>query len=96
MKRVYISGGITGVENYKESFSKKQTELEKNGFEVINPALLGNIMPKSASWEEYMIICVDLLCMCDYICMLCGWEKSEGAKAELKFSALNNIPQLPF
>lgn len=91
MKRIYISGGITGIDNYEELFKQKQIEIEKQGYEVVNPALLGEIMPKSATWQEYMDICIPLLKMCDSIHMLDGWEKSKGANEELKFAVTNGL-----
>ena len=91
MARVYISGGITGVENYEEIFKKKQEELEKKGYEVLNPAKLGLIMPKSATWQEYMNLCIPMLEMCDMIFMLDGWEKSKVATEELKHAVSKNI-----
>ena len=96
MKRIYISGGITGVDNYEELFKQKQIEIEKQGYEVINPALLGGIMPKSATWKEYMNICIPLLKMCDSIHMLENWEKSKGATEELRFATDNGIKQVFF
>ena len=38
--KVYISGKITGNENYREEFAKAQAELEKDGHIVLNPAVL--------------------------------------------------------
>lgn len=91
MKKVYISGGITGVDNYKEIFDKKQKELEKYGFSVINPAKLDLIMPKESTWQEYMDICIPLLKMCDCIHMLPNYDKSKGAMEELIFAKENGI-----
>jgi hypothetical protein len=91
MSRVYISGGITGVSNFKELFKNKQIELEGLGYETVNPAELDYVMPKTATWQEYMSICIPLLKMCDYIVMLENWEKSKGATAELEFANKNGI-----
>ena len=59
--KVYISGAITGVENYKEQFDKAQKELEKQGFEVINPTLFDKAMPENTTYEEYMKLNKDQL-----------------------------------
>ena len=91
MSRIYISGPITGVENYKEIFSKKQLELEKLGNEVVNPSLLHLIMPKSSTWQEYMDICIPLLKLCDKITMLKGYENSKGSCEELRYALQNGI-----
>ena len=91
MSRIYISGPITGVENYREIFLKKQLELEKLGNEVVNPSLLYLIMPSSSTWQEYMDICIPLLKLCDKITMLKGYENSKGACEELKYALQNGI-----
>ena len=57
--RVYISGPITGTDDYMERFERKQRELEDLGYKVVNPALLGTILPDDMKYEEYMKI--DLL-----------------------------------
>ena len=36
--RIYISGGITGGENYREAFEKAHEKLTKGGHDVINPS----------------------------------------------------------
>lgn len=37
-KRVYISGGITGVDDYESKFEQAEKHLISEGFNVINPA----------------------------------------------------------
>ena len=83
--RIYISGGISGVENYKEKFNAAQRELEQNGNEVINPALYGETLPK-LMYEEYMRIGLNFIDMCDAVYMLKGWEKSRGANREYGYA----------
>lgn len=80
--KIYISGKITGTTDYMERFAKVQKILEDMGHEVINPALLEIIMPKSSTWEDYMSICYPMVDMCDGICMIQGWENSRGARIE--------------
>lgn len=53
--RIYISGGISGVENYRDAFSKAHKELTEDGHDVINPAFYADALPK-LSYEEYMKI----------------------------------------
>lgn len=43
--RVYISGSITGTDDYMERFSKAEKELEAQGFGVINPAKVNAQLP---------------------------------------------------
>ena len=83
--RIYISGGITGVENYREVFKKAHEELAKDGHDVINPALYADSLPK-LSYEEYMKVGLHFLNMCDAIYMLKGWQKSCGANREYGYA----------
>lgn len=38
--RIYISGGITNVPDYKAKFHKAEMDLKAKGYEVINPTVL--------------------------------------------------------
>lgn len=79
MKRVYISGPITGIENYKELFGNAENKIKYMGYEVINPA---RIEFDCLSWDEYMKVDLELLEMCDAVVMLEGWKNSPGACVE--------------
>ena len=83
--RIYISGGITGVENYRETFSRAHEELTKGGHDVINPAFYADTLPK-LSYEEYMKLGLHFLNMYDAIYMLKGWQKSCGANREYGYA----------
>lgn len=82
-KRLYLSGPITGVDDYFERFQRAFLALEEAGYNVINPAPLYQVMPDDATYEEYMQICMDLLDMADVIVQMPGWEKSCGCNREL-------------
>lgn len=84
LMRIYVSGGITGVEDFKEKFAKAKEELEKQGYEVINPAIIE--LPKSCTWEDYMNICIPMLELADGIFMLNNWKKSSGACTEYGYA----------
>ena len=83
--RIYISGGITGVENYREAFEKAHEKLTKGGHDVINPSFYADALPK-LSYEEYMKVGLYFLSMCDAIYMLKGWENSRGANREYGYA----------
>ena len=83
--RIYISGGISGVENYKEKFNAAQKELKEQGHEVINPSAFDELLP-NLTYEEFMKFDIFLLNMCDAIYMLKGWEKSRGANREYGYA----------
>ena len=78
--RVYISGPITGVKDYKFNFATAAQILESKGFEVINPAALD--LGEDATWADYMRRDIAALTTAHYIKMLPGWEKSRGAVIE--------------
>lgn len=84
MKKVYISGKITGIDNHAELFSSAELELKSMGFHPINPVTINHEHDKS--WESYMKEDIKALCDCTGIYMLRNWKKSTGAKIEYKIA----------
>lgn len=84
-KIVYLSGGITGKENYKEDFACAEQFLVNKGFCVLNPARLDEVSTE-LSYEQYMKLCYTLIDICDVVFMMSGWKKSRGANAELLYA----------
>lgn len=85
-KRVaYISGGITGVKNYREIFDQAEKELKELGYIVINPAKIEDCLPPVFSWDEYMTLCYPMIDLSDDIFFLDNWEDSKGALCEYNF-----------
>lgn len=80
MKKIYISGAISNNPNYKADFETAAQIVETVGFEVINPAGLGEI--PAGSWADYMRRDIKLLMDCDGVYMLPGWHESKGAQIE--------------
>jgi hypothetical protein len=91
MSRIYISGAITGTSDFRERFLKAEKKLIECGWETVNPARLNDIMPKDATYNEYMKMSFELLSMCDTIYMLKGWEESKGANREYGFAVARGI-----
>lgn len=83
--KVYISGGITNVENYKEHFDRVEKELKAKGHEVINPTSFDELLPQ-LTYEEYMKLDLCLLDLCEAIYMLKNWKKSFGANREYGYA----------
>lgn len=84
--KVYISGGITGVDDYMTHFSKAESKLIEDGYSVVNPAKVNGMLPQDTDYEEYMKMSMCMLDMCDYICMLKGWQDSRGANREYGYA----------
>ncbi len=94
MKKVYISGPITGIEDYKQNFGKAADMIwdMKPEFRAVNPVALTHNHDKS--YESYMKEDIKALLDCDSIYMLEGWEKSKGATFELEVAKMCGIPRL--
>ena len=88
--KIYISGSITGTDDFMERFSIAQKKLERDEHEVVNPALVNSNLPKSTTYSEYMDMSICMLKMCDAIYLLEGWESSRGANLEIIFAMLND------
>ena len=84
--RVYISGPITGHEDYMLNFKDAETYLTEQGYIVFNPAAVNSQMPAETTYEEYMEFDMKMLSMCDAIYLLKGWEQSCGANRELGYA----------
>lgn len=91
MSRVYISGPITGIEDYMKNFDKAEKELKSVGYSVVNPAKVLSQMPEDTEYKEYKDMSMMMLSMCDGIYMLKGWEKSTGANREYGYALATDI-----
>lgn len=83
--RIYISGPISGTNDYMERFGKAQLELLEQGYEVFNPACVGAVM-LPLTYEEYMRLDLHLMDLCEAVYMLKGWQNSKGANREYGYA----------
>ncbi|EIU0126925.1 DUF4406 domain-containing protein [Salmonella enterica] len=85
---VFICGPMTGYENYnRDAFMRKEMELISRGATVLNPAML----PDGLEHGQYLTITRGMIRVSDVICLLPGWENSEGAKREVVYAMKRNI-----
>ena len=84
--RLYISGPITGIENYRRIFQGAKDALLAKGYDVVNPAELTEVIGDSFSYDEIMRIDLDLLERCDVLVQIPGWEESSGANIEYGYA----------
>ena len=89
-RKIYISGKISGTDDYLERFAVAEKELSEQGYEVVNPAYEGTKL-KDASYEDYMELSFQLLKDCDIIYMLKGWKTSPGANQEYGYALAKSM-----
>jgi hypothetical protein len=84
--KVYISGPISGIADYRANFADAEQELTGLGYEVVNPVTVGDALmlrlKREPTYDEYMADDLEELAKCDNILLLDGWENSKGARIE--------------
>lgn len=84
--KIYISGPITGTEDYMRRFAVAENRLTAEGHSVINPARVNAQLPETTTHEEYMKMSLCMMNMCDAVFMLKGWQDSKGANMEFEYA----------
>lgn len=85
--RIYISGGITGVENARQKFAEAEENLKRlfPGSQVLNPFLVNEQLPE-LHHSEYMKMSFCELDLCDAVYFLDNWKESRGANQEMGYA----------
>ena len=79
-KKVYLSGPITGIKNYKGLFLFAEEIVRMcDAARIFNPA---SQIPDSLGYEQAMKRCVAALAEYDTVMLLPGWNTSRGARIE--------------
>jgi len=86
-KIAYISGRISGDENYRKKFARAEKRLIKQGYEVLNPATA----PDGLSYDEYMEYDLSMLDRADVVFFLPDWILSLGCNIEWESAHRHDI-----
>lgn len=89
--RVYISGPITGTDDYMQRFRIASERVKALGHEVINPAMTNATLPSSTTYEEYMGMSLKLMGMADAAYFLKGWQDSKGCNREYGYACATEM-----
>lgn len=105
LKKVYISGPMSDVENLNfEEFEKAEVKMKSFGFEVFNPHKFPELitqefsesikeLTKNESWVKYMKVdLIKMLQQCEFVLALNNWERSRGATLELFIAKSLGMP----
>lgn len=94
--RIFISGKITGDNNYKANFATCEKALRTMGYSVCNPVREGErlkaTLGREPTYEEYLQYDLRQLSFCEGITMLDNWQDSNGSKIEHDYAVKHNIP----
>lgn len=81
-KKMYISGKMKGLANYKSLFSEVEKEY-KDRYDIVNPCHAKHLTDK---WENRIMYDLEIIRDCDVLYMLNNWKDSNGAQVEHYFA----------
>ena len=89
-KLIYISGKISGDDNYRTKFAMAENRLIRDGYSVLNPVEVGDRLDRvhqamgraAPTWREYMRKCLVAIIDVGAVYMLRDWQESRGARLE--------------
>ena len=92
MKKIYIAGKISGLPQQEviDKFADLQSNLERCGFDVINP--LSIVGDWNVTWEFAMKKCIKALIDCDGVYLMDCHTQSVGATIEMELAKKLKIP----
>ena len=89
---IFISGPISGIDNYEDNFNNAEEYLKSLGFtNIINPTKIMKVLPKEIEYKKALNIDLAMVKQCKYIYMLNGWQDSNGANQEITCAAQEGL-----
>jgi nucleoside 2-deoxyribosyltransferase len=82
----YISGKITGTDDYLERFAAAEEQLKTAGHVVINPAKMHSEWAEGVDYDELMLLCFKEIDLADGVYQLADWKDSKGACMEYGYA----------
>lgn len=85
MRKIYLSGPISGVADYKERFLAAELFLEKiyeEDIAIFNPTR----NPAGMKDQEYIRISLAMIDAADFVSVMPGWSNSRGAVIEVMYA----------
>lgn len=89
-KTVFISGPVTGVPNYWETFEQAEELINGLGYTALVPSRL----PMGMTNAQYMRICFAMIDSADVVVFLPTWEKSAGSQLERAYCKYTDKPYI--
>ena len=86
MRVIYLSGPITGTDDYMKRFAEAEYKLTKKGYTVINPSRVNGELPQGMTHTDYMYMSFAMIDLCEEIYMMKGWQSSKGATQEWHYA----------
>jgi len=86
-KTIYVSGKISGDDDYRAKFHAAALRLSAAGYRVLNPASI-----TESAWKAAMREALTLMLGADGVAALPDWYESRGAKIEARLACDLGIP----
>lgn len=90
LRRIYIAGPMTGIANYnRKAFWEAAKKItEETCLVPVHTAWI----ELGFAYNDYIELSLDLLWICDIITALPDWERSAGARREVRHATQLGIP----
>lgn len=86
---IYISGGMSGIPDYRMRFENAARLLADAGHKVLNPCDFEG----GYDWHSWMRICIArMMSEAEGVAYLDGWQYSRGAQIEIALAGMLNMP----